>query len=179
MAVRDFPPRTRILVAMLILASATALLIHRDSSTTSHAGAGLLLPVPGVRAFRFEECYDDRSVIVFVEKSGSARINEIPEPLEKLEGTISFIFQNRQVETEVVFVYPDPEASYEGFLKVYQEVVRGAKGVKVGLLTRGTRDALDACSKEHNAPCGLNWADRISRPECMAYAQLQVPVAER
>jgi nitrate reductase NapAB chaperone NapD len=60
--------------------------------------------MPGVRTFRFEECYDDRSVIVVVEKSGRARINETSEPLEKLEGTLSLIFQNRQVETEVVFV---------------------------------------------------------------------------
>jgi hypothetical protein len=98
---------------------------------------------------------------VVVEKIGNARINETPEPLEKLEGTLSLIFQNRQVETEVVFVSPDPEVSYEGFLNVYQKVVRGAKGVKVGLLTRGTRDALDVCSKQHNAPCGLDWADHV------------------
>jgi len=134
--------------------------------------------MPGVRTFRFEECYDDRSVIVVVEKSGRARINETSEPLEKLEGTLSLIFQNRQVETEVVFVYPDPEVSYERFLNVYQKVVRGAKGVKVGLLTRGTRDALDVCSKQHNAPCGLDWADHVPRPECMGYLRppVRIPV---
>jgi biopolymer transport protein ExbD len=164
---------------MLILASVAALLICLNSRFGSHASAGLLLPEPGVRAFRLEECYDDRSVIVFVEKSGTTRINETQEPVEKLEGTLSLIFQNRQVETEVVFVYPDPEVSYEEFLNVYQKVARGAKGVKVGLLTRGTRDALDACSKQHDPPCGLEWADSVPRPECMAYPLFPVPVPKQ
>ena len=131
-----------ILVACALAILATCVLVLRVlPSLAQHGQEDEVLPVsvPKVRTFPLQDCYDDRLVIVFINKDGSARINETPEPLDKLESTLSLIYQNREVRTEVVFVYSDPEVSYGHFLSVYRRVVRGAMGVQMALLTRGGR----------------------------------------
>ena len=134
--------------------------------TRKPSAEGVILPIPKVRTYPFNDCYDDRSVWVLLFKDGRIRINETPISRNELKPLISQIYAYRQ-EANAIFMRVDPEVPYADFVNAYNDVASAHPGLRVGVITNDLRRHLEACPKD--AACGLDWPDHEYIPWCIAF----------
>ena len=124
------------------------------------------LLLPQVRMIPFENCEDARALIVFIQKDGIIRINEMQVRPEKLGSIIAEIVQYRHYG-QVVYMLPDPDVSFGEFADIYNKIASSTNHLYIGLITRQLKTQLEQCPK--GSICGFDWPDHGSAQSCLYY----------
>ncbi|MGB9408892.1 MAG: hypothetical protein WCA89_15250 [Terracidiphilus sp.] len=134
---------------------------------------GIHLPMTKVQPITSNSCFDERDIVIIINKDGSTKINETPVQPEKLDSIISKIFQYRH-EGRVVYVIPDPDVSFREFADIYNKIASSTDNLHIGLMTRQLKTQLEQCPE--GSICGFEWPDHGYTHSCLYFNSRPVPI---
>jgi len=152
--------------SLFLVLSLCAFVVQRPVSMGVH------FPMTRVRAISFNDCYDDRDIVVRIKGDGSTWINETPIRPEMLGPTMKIIMQNRSERD--TYVLTEPDVPYQRFVSAFDEISASASDLHVGVITPGLDRELQQCPP--GSVCGLDWPDHGYKHSCLEFPILPVHV---
>ncbi|HEY1211138.1 MAG TPA: biopolymer transporter ExbD, partial [Terracidiphilus sp.] len=155
------PFRFRALIApamasLFLVLSLCAFVVQRQEPV------GMNIPILKVWVHPYKDCdfLSDRSIVVQLHKNGSIWINETRVSPDELSSRLAKIFESR--EERIVYMHPDPDASFRDFADIYNKASTSISGLHVVLSTRQLDNELQQCPQ--GSSCGLEWPDHTNEP---------------